>query len=87
MARYETLLTNVTEALQCVISAFLGECDPGGCIKLFFSMTYPFGATKADLEKAFRRPDAHVVRESQLEESLELAESDLAVVMFEHPDI
>ena len=25
-------------------------------------MTYPFGATKADLEKAFRRPDAHVVR-------------------------
>lgn len=50
-------------------------------------MTYPFGATKADLEKAFRRPDAHVVRESQLEESLELAESDLAVVMFEHPDI
>ena len=50
-------------------------------------MTYPFGATKADLEKAFRRPDAHVARESQLEESLELAESDLAVVMFEHPDI
>ena len=50
-------------------------------------MTYPFGAIKADLEKAFRLPDAFVAKESQQEESSELAESDLAVLMFEHPDV
>ena len=74
-------------AQLCVINAFLGECDPGGCIKPFFSMTYPFGATKSDLESAFRRSDAHLARESELEKSVEPAESDLAVVLFEHPDI
>ena len=50
-------------------------------------MTYPFGATKTDLEKAFRLPDALVITESQKHETDELTESDLATVMLEHPGI
>ena len=48
---------------------------------------YPFVATKSDLESAFCPSDAHLARESQLEKSVEPAESDLAVVMFEHPAV
>ena len=50
-------------------------------------MTYPFGATKTDLEKAFRLPDALVNTGTQKQESVELTESDLATVMFEHPGV
>ena len=85
-ARYRTLLSNVTEAQQCVINAFLGECSRGLHEPSFF-MTYPFGATKTDLEKTFRLPDTLIIAESQEQECIELTESDLATVMFEHPGI
>ena len=50
-------------------------------------MTYPFGATKTDLEKAFRLPDALANTDAQKQESDELTESDLATVMLEHPGV
>tara|TARA_A100001011_G_C14154175_1_gene775327 strand:- start:188 stop:340 length:153 start_codon:yes stop_codon:yes gene_type:complete len=50
-------------------------------------MTYPFGATKTDLEKAFRLPDVLVITEAQTQESVEMTESDLATVMLEHPGV
>ena len=53
---------------------------------LFF-MTYPFGATKKDLEKAFRLPDAPALREIQPREPAELSETELATVLFEHPGV
>ena len=49
-------------------------------------MTYPFGATKADLEKAFRLPAASS-QANQEPEPLDLSESEQATVLFEHPDI
>ena len=50
-------------------------------------MTYPFGATKTDLEKTFRLPDTLIIAESQEQECIELTESDRATVMLEHPGI
>ena len=85
-ARYKTLLTNVTEARQRVTNAFLGECS-WGLHKPSFFMTYPFGATKTDLENAFRLPDALANTDAQKQESDELTESDLATVMLEHPGV
>jgi hypothetical protein len=85
-SRCKTLLSNVTEAQRCVTNAFLGECSWGLHEPSFF-MTYPFGATKTDLEKAFRLPDALVITEAQTQESVEMTESDLATVMLEHPGV
>ena len=53
---------------------------------LFIAMTYPFGATKTDLEKAFRLPAASS-QANQEPEPLDLSESEQATVLFEHPDI
>ena len=50
-------------------------------------MTYPFGATKTDLEKAFRLPAVSTSETKQELEPLELSESELATVLFEHPDV
>ena len=50
-------------------------------------MTYPFGATKTDLEKAFRLPDAPSSGETQDHEPAALSESELAVVLHEHPGV
>ena len=49
-------------------------------------MTYPFGASKTDLEKAFRLPAASS-QANQEPEPLDLSESEQATVLFEHPDI
>ena len=54
---------------------------------LFIAMTYPFGATKTDLEKAFRLPAVSISETKQELEPLELSESELATVLFEHPDV
>lgn len=54
---------------------------------LFIAMTYPFGATKTDLEKAFRLPAVSTSETNQYLEPLELSESELATVLFEHPDV
>ena len=40
---------------------------------LFF-MTYPFGAIKTDLEKAFRLPDAPPLEQPQKQDVAELSE-------------
>ena len=50
-------------------------------------MTYPFGAIKTDLEKAFRLPDASLLEQHQNQDSAELSESELWTVLFEHPDV
>ena len=52
---------------------------------LFIAMTYPFGATKTDLEKAFRLPAVSTSETNQNLEPLELSESELATILFEHP--
>ena len=44
---------------------------------LFF-MTYPFGVIKADLEKAFRLPDAPPLERPQKHDAAELSESELS---------
>ena len=60
---------------------------PRGPWAVLFFMTYPFGATKTDLEKAFRLPDAPAVREIQPREPAELSETEQATVLFEHPGV
>ena len=50
-------------------------------------MTYPFGAAKTDLEKAFRLPDAPPLEQPQKQSTAELTESELSTVLFEHPCI
>ena len=58
----------------CVLTAFLSP------------MTYPFGATKTDLENAFRLKAASKSETTKQElESLEFTESELATILFEHP--
>ena len=50
-------------------------------------MTYPFGADRTKLERAFElssvQPASDLVRASEVRE---LNEYDLAVALFEHPD-
>ena len=60
---------------------------PRGPWAVLVFMTYPFGATKKDLEKAFRLPDAPALREIQPREPAELSETELATVLFEHPGV
>jgi hypothetical protein len=49
-------------------------------------MTYPFGATKTDLEKAFRLKAASKPETNEQKlEPLQLSESELATILFEHP--
>ena len=58
-----------------------------GAAQALFFMTYPFGATKTDLEKAFRLPDVLVITKAQTQEFVQMTESDLATVMLEHPGV
>ena len=53
---------------------------------LFF-MTYPFGAIKTDLEKAFRLPDAPPLEQPEKQEAAKLSESERSTVLFEHPGV
>ena len=48
-------------------------------------MTYPFGATKTDLKKAFGLTAVSTSQSKQEPEPLKLSESELATVLFEHP--
>ena len=50
-------------------------------------MTYPFGAIKTDLEKAFRLPDASPLEQPQQQDAAELSESELSMVLFEQPGV
>ena len=55
---------------------------------LFIAMTYPFGATKTDLEKAFRLKAASKPETNKQElESLQFTESELATILYEHPGV
>ncbi len=50
-------------------------------------MTYPFGAARTELEKAFALPSVPPASElEQASRARELSESDRAVALFEHPD-
>ena len=56
-------------------------------------MTYPFGAARTELEKAFALPSVPSATELEPASSLQLtsdarqlSESDRAVALFEHPD-
>ena len=81
-SRYTTLFTNVTESQGCVIKSF-----QEGCGQSSFFMTYPFGAAKTDLEKAFRLPDAPPLEQSQTQDAAELTESERSTVLLEHPGV
>ena len=50
-------------------------------------MTYPFGAIKTDLEKAFRLPDAPPLEQSGQQDAAELSKSERSTVLFEHPGV
>ncbi len=50
-------------------------------------MTYPFGAIKTDLEKAFRLPDAPPLEQLQKQDAAELSESERSTILFEHPGV
>ena len=60
---------------------------PRGLWAALFFMTYPFGAIKADLEKAFRLPDAPPLEQPQKQDAAELSESERSTVLFEHPGV
>ena len=60
---------------------------PRGLWAALFFVTYPFGAIKTDLEKAFRLLDAPPLEQPQKQDAAELSESDLSTVLFEHPGI
>ena len=50
-------------------------------------MTYPFGAARTELEKAFALPSVQPAAELETaSRARELSESDRAVALFEHPD-
>ena len=81
-SRYKTLLINVMEAQGCVVKSFRG-----GLWAVLFFLTYPFGAIKTDLEKAFRLPDAPPLEQPQKQDVAELSESERSTVLFEHPGV
>ena len=58
-----------------------------GLWAVLFFMTYPFGAIKTDLEKAFLRPDAPPLDQPQTQDGAELTESERSTVLLEHPGI
>ena len=58
-----------------------------GLWAVLFFMTYPFGAIKTDLEKAFRLPDAPLLEQPQKHEAAELTESERSTVLLEHPGV
>jgi len=60
---------------------------PRGLWAVLFFLTYPFGAIKTDLKKAFQLPDASPLEQPQKQDAAELSESDLSTVLFEHPGI
>ena len=81
-SRNKTLLTNMTRCVCIRTSSFLKGCE---VTAFFCPMTYPFGATKTDLEKVFRLPAVSTSETNQHLEPLQLSESELATVLFEHP--
>ena len=58
-----------------------------GLRAVLFFMTYPFGAIKSDLEKAFRLADAPPLEQPQKQDSAKSSESELSTVLFEHPGV
>ena len=50
-------------------------------------MTYPFGAIKTDLEKAFRLHNAPPPKQPEKQDADELSESERSTVLFEHPGV
>ena len=58
-----------------------------GLWAVLFFMTYPFGAIKTDLEKAFRLPDAPPLEQPQKQYVAELSESERSTVLLEHPGV
>ena len=60
---------------------------PRGLWQSSFFMTYPFGAIKTDLEKAFRLLDASPLEQPQRQDDTELSQSEQSTVLFEHPGV
>ena len=60
---------------------------PRGLWAGLFFMTYPFGAIKTDLEKAFRLPEVPPLEQPQKHDAAELSESERSTVLFEHPGV
>ena len=60
---------------------------PRGCGRSSFFMTYPFGAIKTNLEKAFRLHESPQLEQPQNQNAAELSESELSTVLFERPGV
>ena len=60
---------------------------PRGLWAVLFFMTYPFGAIKTDLEKAFRLPDASPLEQPEKQNAAKFSESEWSTVLFEHPGV
>ena len=52
-----------------------------------FFMTYPFGAIKTGLEKAFCLPEAPPREQPQKQDVAELTESERSTLLLEHPGV
>ena len=51
-----------------------------------FMTSYPFGADRTELEKAFALPSVPPASDAELGEFARFSESERAVALFEHPD-
>ena len=60
---------------------------PRGLWAVLFFYDLPLGVIKADLEKAFRLPDAPLLEQPQKPGAAELSESERSTVLFEHPGV
>ena len=76
------MFSNVTESLGLFVKSFRV-----GCGRSSFFMTYPFGAIKTDLEKAFSLPKVTPREQPEKQYAAEVSESERATVLFEHPGV
>ena len=81
-SRYKALLSNVSGCVRIGAASFLEGCEGTA---IFSPMNYPFGATKTDLEKAFRLKAASKSGTTKQLGSLKFTETELATILFEHP--
>ena len=58
----------------------------GPQLTAIFMTSYPFGADRTELEKAFALPSVPADSHMEVGEPIRFSESERAVALFEHPD-
>ena len=58
----------------------------GPQLTAIFMTSYPFGADRTELEKAFALPSVPADSDAEVGEPIRFSESERAVALFEHPD-